>query len=46
MNEAVAGERAAVDFAPGALDALLRRRLGVAGELRLERIAGGQSNPT
>ena len=45
MTEAGA-VRPAVDFAPEALDAFLRQRLRVAGELRLERIAGGQSNPT
>jgi aminoglycoside phosphotransferase (APT) family kinase protein len=39
-------DRAAADFAPAVLDAFLRRRLGVEGDLQLERIAGGQSNPT
>lgn len=42
MSEAAA----AVDFAP-ALDAFLRREVaGLAGEMRIERISGGQSNPT
>jgi len=38
---------AAPDFEPARLDAYLKERLpGLAGPLRLERISGGQSNPT
>ena len=36
---------AAIDFDPAALVSLLRERFG-AGEFALERIGGGQSNPT
>ncbi len=41
-----AADLPAADFAPAGLDAFLRGRLGVKGALQLERIAGGQSNPT
>ena len=38
--------RPPADFAPHVLDAYLRQRLGLTGDMRLERVAGGQSNPT
>jgi len=45
MTDSTAG--AAPDFDTARLDAFLKERLpGLAGALRLERIAGGQSNPT
>lgn len=36
----------AAEFDPGRLDAYLRGALGLRGEMAIERIAGGQSNPT
>ena len=40
-------QAAAIEFEPARLDAFLRDNLsGLAGEMKLERIAGGQSNPT
>jgi aminoglycoside phosphotransferase (APT) family kinase protein len=33
-------------FDPGRLDAFLRQALGVRGDMAIERISGGQSNPT
>jgi aminoglycoside phosphotransferase (APT) family kinase protein len=40
-------DRNMMEFGPDALDAFLRANVpGVEGALRLERIAGGQSNPT
>jgi aminoglycoside phosphotransferase (APT) family kinase protein len=40
-------DRNTIGFGPDALDAFLKATVpGVAGALRLERIAGGQSNPT
>jgi aminoglycoside phosphotransferase (APT) family kinase protein len=36
----------AAEFDPGRLDAFLREALGLRGEMAIERIAGGQSNPT
>ena len=47
MTSAAPGTQDPAEFAPDRLDSYLRESLsGLSGPMRLERIAGGQSNPT